>query len=85
VHSARWVGIPPRDADGLFGQLASELACVEVEGERGWTVAGDTGTSAQPHCGIRLLPYFDAYVVAGQPRERLYPGGAAARALTPAG
>ena len=38
-----------------------------------------------PHRGIRLLPYFDAYVVAGQPRERLYPEAAAARALTPAG
>jgi len=31
-----------------------------------------------------LLPYFDAYVVAGQPRDRLYPG-VAARALTPSG
>ena len=40
---------------------------------------------ARPHRGIRLLPYFDAYVVAGQPRKRLYPGAAAARALTPAG
>jgi hypothetical protein len=35
--------------------------------------------------GIRLLPYFDAFVVAGQPRERLYPGPAATRALTPSG
>ena len=51
----------------------------------GWTVAGDTGAPPRPHRGIRLLPYFDAYVVAGQPRERLYPGAAAARALTPAG
>jgi hypothetical protein len=31
------------------------------------------------------VPYFDAFVVAGQPRGRLYPGAAAARALTPAG
>ncbi|MBV9208099.1 MAG: winged helix DNA-binding domain-containing protein [Actinobacteria bacterium] len=38
-----------------------------------------------PRGTIHLLPYFDAYVVAGQPRERLYPGAAAARALTPAG
>ena len=38
-------------------------------------------------CGAhpRLLPYFDPYLVAGQPRERLYPGAAAIRALTPAG
>jgi len=85
AHFARWLGIPPRYATGLFGQLASELERVEVDGELGWIVAGDTGMPAQPHRGIRLLPYFDAYVVAGQPRERLYPGAAATRALTPAG
>jgi hypothetical protein len=85
AHFARWLGIPPRHAAGLFGQLDGELECVNLDGEPGWTVAGDTGTPPQPHRGIRLLPYFDAYVVAGQPRERLYPGAAGARALTPAG
>jgi hypothetical protein len=85
AHFARWLGIPPRYAAGLFSQLASELDCVDLDGEPGWVVAGDTGTPPQPHRGITLLPYFDAYVVAGQPRERLYPGAAAARALTPAG
>lgn len=34
---------------------------------------------------MRLLPYFDAYIVAGQPREWLFPGAAAGRALTPVG
>jgi hypothetical protein len=85
AHFARWLGIPPRYAAGLFSQLASELDCVDLDGEPGWVVAGDTGTPPQPHRGITLLPYFDAYVVAGQPRERLYPGAAAARALTPVG
>jgi len=56
-----------------------------VDGQPGWTLAGDTGTPARPHHGVRLLPYLDAYVVAGQPRQLLYPGAAAARALTPAG
>jgi hypothetical protein len=32
-----------------------------------------------------LLPYFDAFVVAGQPRERLFPGAAATRGLSPSG
>ena len=84
-HFARWLGIPPRYAAGLFGKLAGELERVELDGEPAWTVAGDNGTPPRPHRGIRLLPYFDAYVVAGQPRERLYPGAAATRALTPAG
>jgi hypothetical protein len=84
-HFARWLGSPPRFAVELFAKQAGELERVELDGEPGWTVAGDTGTPPRPHRGIRLLPYFDAYVVAGQPRERLYPGAAASRALTPAG
>jgi hypothetical protein len=84
-HFARWLNLPPRRAVELFDQLAGELEQVELDGAPGWVVAGDTGTPAQPHRGIRLLGYFDAFVVAGQPRERLYPGPAATRGLTPAG
>ena len=84
-HFARWLGVSPRYAAGLFGTLAGDLERVELDGEPAWTVAGDTGTPPQPYRGLRLLPYFDPYVVAGQPRHRLYPGRAAARALTPSG
>jgi hypothetical protein len=34
---------------------------------------------------VRLLPYFDAYVVGSRPRHRLFPGQAAERALVPSG
>jgi len=81
-HFARWLSIPPRRARELFDALAGELEQVELDGAPGWVLAGDTGTPPQPHRGIRLLPYFDAFVVAGQPRERLYPDAAAARGLT---
>ena len=84
-HFARWLAISPRYAAQLFGTLESDLERVELEGEPAWAVAGDTSTPVEPHRGVRLLPYFDQYVVAGHPRERLYPGGAAVRALTPAG
>ena len=84
-HFAKWLGIPPRYAAVLFGGMAGELEAVELDGEPAWTLEGDTATPPRPHRGIRLLPYFDAYLVAGQPRERLYPGAAAIRALTPAG
>ncbi|GAA2639828.1 hypothetical protein GCM10010307_39410 [Streptomyces vastus] len=30
---------------------------------------------------MRLLPYFDAYAIAAQPRERMFPGAAYQRAL----
>jgi len=84
-HFARWLNIPPRRAVVLFEQLAADLERVDLDGRAAWTLAGDTATPAEPHRGVRLLPYFDAYVVAGQPREWLYPGAAWTRALTPAG
>ncbi len=84
-HFARWLSIPPRRAVELFDELTAELECVELDGEPAWTRAGDIETPQQPNTGVRLLPYFDAYVVAGQPRERLFPGAAATRALTPSG
>jgi Winged helix DNA-binding domain len=80
-HFARWLAIPPGDAAELFAASAEALEPVDFEGEPAWVVAGDTATPAEPHRGVRLLPYFDAFVVAGQPRERLFPGLAATRAL----
>jgi DNA glycosylase AlkZ-like len=85
ANFAQWLAMSPRRAAELFGALGAELERVELDGTPAWTLAGDTATPPEPHRGIRLLPYFDAYVVAGQPRQRLYPGAAAGRALTPAG
>jgi DNA glycosylase AlkZ-like len=85
AHFAQWLAMPARRATGLFDAIADELERVELDGTPAWTLAADTATPPEPHRGIRLLPYFDAYVVAGQPRARLYPGAAASRALTPAG
>ncbi len=34
---------------------------------------------------MRLLPYFDAFVVGSQPRRLLFPGPARERALSPSG
>jgi hypothetical protein len=89
-HFARWLAISPRYAVELFGRLAddssgADLERVELDGEQAWVAAGDTEMPSGPHRGIRLLPYFDPYVVASQPRGRLYPGAAAARALSPSG
>ncbi|HUC23443.1 MAG TPA: winged helix DNA-binding domain-containing protein [Streptosporangiaceae bacterium] len=85
ANFAQWLAMSPRRASELFGSLDGELERVELDGVLAWTLAGDTATPAEPHRGIQLLPYFDAYVVAGQPRHQLYPGAAATRALTPAG
>lgn len=85
ANFAQWLAMPVRRATELFGVLGNELERVELDGTPAWTLAGDTATPPEPYQGIRLLPYFDAYVVAGQPRNQLYPGAAAVRALTPAG
>lgn len=85
ANFAQWLAMPVRRATELFGLLGEELERVELDGTPAWTLAGDTATPPEPYRGIRLLPYFDAYVVAGQPRNQLYPGAAAVRALTPAG
>ena len=44
-------------------------------------VSYDAGV--EPVDGVRLLPYFDAYVVGSRPRHLLFPGRAAERALRP--
>ncbi|HEY3503973.1 MAG TPA: winged helix DNA-binding domain-containing protein [Actinocatenispora sp.] len=81
-HFARWLGTPPARATALFDAL--DLTYVDLCGTPAAVLPGDTDPPP-PHRGIRLLPYFDAYVVAGQPRDQLFPGPAATRALTPSG
>ncbi|MEV1079023.1 winged helix DNA-binding domain-containing protein [Streptomyces sp. NPDC050211] len=84
-HFAKWLAAPGSWAGGLFGTLAEagEIEEVDFEGVPAWVVAGDTefpeaGRGAR---GVRLLPYFDAYGIAAQPRERLFRGPAYERAL----
>ncbi|SDK60852.1 Winged helix DNA-binding domain-containing protein [Nonomuraea maritima] len=77
---AQWAGGRPRWAAEAFSQV--ELEEVRLEGQSAWVLAGDTGTPDERPRGVLLLPYFDAYVVAGRPRELLYPGAAARRALS---
>jgi hypothetical protein len=79
-HFAQWLAAPVPWATNLFEALAAELEQVDVEGTRAWVVAGDTTTPATAPQGVRLLPYFDAYVVGCHPRELLFPGRAGARA-----
>ncbi|MCA2222045.1 winged helix DNA-binding domain-containing protein [Nonomuraea aurantiaca] len=76
---AKWIGAPVKWAAAGFA--AAEPEQVLFEGVPAWVAAGDTEVPDEPPRGVRLLPYFDAYVVAGRPRELLYPGPAAARAL----
>ena len=83
-HFAKWLAAPAGWAARLFGELAAQDAVEEVlfEGERAWVAAGDADFPEEPvRGGVRLLPYFDAYAIAVQPRETLFPGAAWERAL----
>ncbi|MEV6753624.1 winged helix DNA-binding domain-containing protein [Streptomyces sp. NPDC051214] len=93
---AKWAAAPDGWASGVFATLASagkieavEMEAVETEaagaGASGtvsaWVVAEDTEFAGEPVRGVRLLPYFDAYVIASHPRAGLFPGRAYERAL----
>jgi hypothetical protein len=80
VQFARWLGAPPGWVAGLFARQV-DLAEVEFEGAPAWVDAGDTAVEAEG-APLRLLPYFDSYVIGCHPRSALFPGAAAQRALT---
>jgi hypothetical protein len=77
---AQWLGVPRPWAAELFARLGEALQPVLLDDAEAWIVAGDVETTAVVD-GVRLLPYFDAYVVGSHPRDRLFPGLAAERAL----
>jgi enamine deaminase RidA (YjgF/YER057c/UK114 family) len=84
---AQWIGAPPAWAAGQWRDHRQELTEVDFEGTPAWVAAGDAEVPDPdpPVGGVLLLPYFDAFVVGGQPRDRLFPPPAAARALVPSG
>ena len=78
-HVAQWLGVAKPWAVTLFETLTSDGE-IEPVGQAGWVVAGDTTFPSEAPRGLRLLPYFDAYVVGSHPRDQVFPGAAAARA-----
>jgi Winged helix DNA-binding domain len=84
---AQWIGAPPVWANEQFEMLQRELIKVDFDGTHAWVARGDTEMprTTDTRGSITLLPYFDAYVVGSQPRDRLFPGKASARALAPSG
>jgi len=79
---AQWLNAPRRWAAELFDSLSGELEKVAVEDTEAWVVAGDITALDELAGGLRLLPYFDVYVVGCHPREKVFPGRAAERALS---
>lgn len=78
---AKWLSAPRGWVSDLFASLGDDLQRVELDGDEAWIIAGDTAMPDESPNGVRLLPYFDAYVVGCYPREKLFPGRAYKRAL----
>lgn len=83
LHFAKWLSAPATWARQAFELAGTDLAEVVIEGEPAWALAADVpgAQAAVPVEGVRLLPYFDAFAVASQPRALLFPGRAWDRAL----
>lgn len=82
---ARWVGAPSGWAVEQFSARRAGLDEVIFDGVPAFVDGGDIRFEERAPNGVLLLPYFDSFVVGSHPRTRLYPGGAAHRALTPSG
>ena len=71
---ARWFALDHPAAVRLFGEVPSDLAEVDVDGERRWMLAADAKRAATAHPeAVQLLPHFDVFVVGSHPRDRLIP------------
>jgi Winged helix DNA-binding domain len=77
---ARWLGVSPAWATDVFAQQPG-LEQVRFAGETGYVTGGRVPTEPV-EAPLRLLPYFDSYLIGCHPRAALFPGRAAERALT---
>ena len=77
----RWLGVRGAWAAEQFARFETELETVTVEGEFAVVNRGDAELHGTTTRAITLLPHFDPYVIGSFPRERLFPGVAATRAL----
>jgi hypothetical protein len=77
----RWAAIPVKAATAIFAALGDQLEPVLLEGTKAFLPAG-TPDPSTVDSSLRLLPLFDAYTVGCHPRDLLFPGKAADRALS---
>jgi hypothetical protein len=68
-----WWGRAAAATKRLWRSMEAEFEEVDVEGDRAWILAADADAIARtkPDRGVRLLPNFDAYLMAFHPRSRL--------------
>lgn len=84
---AQWFGAPLGWASDQFERHSQKLTKIKLDGTSAWVASSDTKAPDDEEVkgSVLLLPYFDAYIVGSHPRNRLFPGKAATRALAPSG
>ncbi|HET9779103.1 MAG TPA: winged helix DNA-binding domain-containing protein [Propionibacteriaceae bacterium] len=84
---AQWIGAPAAWAGEQFERHHQGLTKINFDGTPAWVASSDTEMPDKSDAkgSVVLLPYFDAYAVGSHPRSKLFPGGAATRALAPSG
>jgi hypothetical protein len=85
-HVAQWLGVPAAPVRALVARLDDRLVPVEVDGVQQWAPDADCEVpDDEAGAEVRLLPYFDPYVVGCHPRSSLFPGSVAERVLSGTG
>lgn len=81
VDFGSWAGLRVTDARAVWARAETELLETELDGKAAWILAADLdalqGAELEPH-HVRLLPYFDAYLLGHAERSAIVPEGRAA-------
>jgi hypothetical protein len=80
-EAALWLGVPAKALRAVVATM-TDLVEVDLAGTTALLRAEDADPDGETDDRVRLLPYFDPYVVGCHPRSLLFPGDAARRALT---
>ena len=83
---ARWLAVPVKRTLEVFALAGLDPVTIadrdaldsaaESDAAQRWVAAGDTAFPEDAVPGIRLLPYFDPFIVGSHPRALLFPGAA---------
>lgn len=83
-----WSAFPLRGARSIWAGLGDELAEVTVDGWRAWILRDDLAALRAAKLDgpvVRLLPYFDSYLLGHRKRDHLIGAKHSARIYRPAG
>ena len=83
-----WCGVTATRARAMWARLAGELTPVRVEGETAWILQEDLGTLRRAKVAppnVRLLPYFDSFLMGHGTRTHLIDAARHKQVYRPAG